>query len=129
MAEITQVQTEPEYDAALGRISELLGADPYSAEDEELDRLSTLVEIYEAKHYPMEKPEPASALEFLLDQEMVSRERMLALAGDGANLDAILAGDEPIPPGLAELLRDEMGIVVDGDLQEPAHPASAAASD
>ena len=129
MGEITQVKTEAEYDAALSRISELLGAEPYSPEDEELDRVTTLVEIYEAEHYPMEKPEPAPALEFLLDQKMVSRERMMALAGGGADLDAILAGEAPIPPGLAGLLREELGIVVEDPLEASAHPAAAAASD
>ena len=72
MAEITQVRTEADYDAALARISELLGAEPYSPEDEELDRLSTLVEGYEAEHYPMAPPEPAAMLEFLLDQQMAT---------------------------------------------------------
>ncbi len=129
MPEIKQVKTEAEYDAGLALISELLGAEPYSPEDEELDRVTTLVEIYEAEHYPMEKPEPAPALEFLLDQKMVSRERMIALAGDGADLDAILAGEAPIPPGLAELLREELGIVVEDLLEAAAHPAPAAASD
>ena len=96
MSEITQVITEADYDTALARISELLGAEPYSAEDEELDRISTLVEIYEAEHYPMEDPYPSSFIEFLIDQQMVSRENMEALAGgkrpagrddDGSNAD------------------------------------------
>ena len=129
MGEITQVKTEAEYDAALARISELLGAEPYSPEDEELDRITTLVEIYEAEHYPMEKPAPAPALEFLLDQQMVSRERMIALAGVGADLDAILAGEAPIPPGLAELLQVELGIVVEDLLEASVQLASASSSD
>ena len=127
--EIMPVRTEAEYDAALARITELLDAEINTPEGEELDRISTLVEIYEAEHYPMEKPEPAPALEFLLDQQMVSRERMMALAGDGADLDAILVGEAPIPPGLAGLLREELGIVVEDQQETPAHPAPTAASD
>ena len=127
--EIMQVRTEAQYDAALARITELLDAEINTPEGEELDRITTLVEIYEDEHYPMEKPEPAPALEFLLDQKMVSRERMMALAGDGADLDAILAGEAPIPPGLAGLLREELGIVVEDMPEASAHPASAAVSD
>ena len=81
MPEIKQVRTEADYDAALARISELLGSEPYSPEDEELDRISVLVEHYEAEHYPMEEPEPASIIEFLLDQKIVSRDLLLPLAG------------------------------------------------
>ena len=128
MPEITRVLTG-EYEAVLVRIDELIDSVPGIEEDAELDRISDLVIRYEDEHYPMENPETAPVLEFLLDQEMVSRERILALAGDGAGLDTILAGDELIPPGLAELLWDEMGTVVDGGLKEPVHPASAAESD
>ncbi len=81
MAGITRVQTEAEYNAALARISELLDAEMETPEGEELDRISTLVEIYEAEHYPIERPEPNSFIEFLLDQGMVSRGQMEALAG------------------------------------------------
>ena len=129
MPEITRVQAEADYEAALARIDELIGSVPGSEEDAELDRISDLVIQYEDVHYPMEKPEPAPALEFLLDQQMVSRERMAALAGDGADLDAILDGEAPIPPGLAELLREELGIVVEDQQETSAHPAPAAASD
>ena len=120
MAEIAQVLTETDYEAALVRISELLGSEPYSLEDEELDRLSALVESYEAEHYPMGQPEPAAVLEFLLDQEMVTRQHMLALVGSDANLDAILAEQEPIPPGLAQLLYEKSGITTESMLKSPA---------
>ena len=113
MAEITQVRTEAEYDAALARISELLDAEIDSPEGEELDRITTLVEIYEDEHYPMGEPDPVSMIEFLLDQEIVTREQLLPLAGSDARLDAILAGQGPIPPGLAQLLYDEVGIITE----------------
>ena len=113
MSEIKQVQNEADYDAALARITELLDAEPYSPEDEELDRITTLVEIYEDEHYPMGEPDPVSMIGFMLDQQMVTREQLLPLAGSDASLDAILAGQEPIPPGLAQLLYDEIGIATE----------------
>ena len=61
---------------------------------------------------PIGEPDPASALEFLLDQKVVSREQMIAVAGKDANLDTILAGNEPIASGLAKLLLEKMGIEV-----------------
>ena len=39
MLEITRVATEADYDMALARISELLGAEPYGIEDEELEAM------------------------------------------------------------------------------------------
>ena len=129
MSEITQVQTKAEYDAALARISELLGSKPYSPEDEELDRISTLVERYEDKHYPMGEPDPHSMLEFMLDQQMVSREQLIPLAGGDAALDAMLAGQRPITPGLAQVLHKRFGVSVETLLPDTSKASVSVASD
>ena len=129
MAEITKVQTEAEYDAALARISELLDADIDTAEGRELDRLSDLVIEYEDEHYPIENPAPDALVEFLLDQEIVTREQLLPLAGSSADLDAILAGQKEVTPELAQLLCEHYDVTIAELLKEPAHSASSAASD
>ena len=128
MLEITRVQTEADYDAALTRISELLGGEPYSPEDEELDRISTLVERYEEEHYPMDDPDPHSMLEFMLDQEMTTREQLIPLAGDEASLDAMLAGKRAITPELAALMHERTGLSMEDLIRVEARP-SVAASD
>ena len=129
MPEITHVKTEADYDAALARISELLGAEPYSPEDEELDRLSTLVEEYEDEHYPIDDPDPHSMLEFMLDQEMVTREQLIPLAGGDAALDAILAGHQSITPELATLMHERTGMPVEVLLKTVVRPVPATGSD
>ena len=127
MREIARVQNETEYDAALARISELLDAEPNTPE-EELDRLSTLVEIYEAEHYPVEDPDPCSMIEFLIDQAMVSREHMEALAGGSDNLDAMMTGRTPITAEVAQLMHERSGVPIEFFLKAPTEPASAAPS-
>ena len=129
MHEITQVLTEADHDMALARISELLDAKLNTPEGEELDRLSTLVEIYEADHYPMEDPEPSSMIEFLIDQAMVSREHMEALAGGSDRLEAMIAGRTAITAEVAQLMHERSGIPIEFFLKTPAEPASATASD
>ena len=119
---LLDVQNEAEYDTALARISELLGAEPYSTEDEELDRISTLVEIYEAEHYPMEDPDPSSFIEFLIDQQMVSRERMEALAGGSDRLDAMMAGQMAVTAEVAQVLHEYCGMPVEDLLKISARP-------
>ena len=129
MPEITQVQTEADYEAALARIEDLIDSVPGSEEDAELDRISDLVIRYEDKHYPIESPTPDALVEFLLDQEIVTREQLLPLAGNNANLDGILAGQKEITPELAQLLHEHYGIPVEDLLKTPADPVTAAASD
>ena len=129
MPEITQVQTESEYEAALARIDELLGSEPYSPEDEELNRISDLVIRYEDEHYPIENPTPDGLVEFLLDQEIVTREQLLLLVGSSADLDAILAGQKEITPELAQLLDKHYDVTVEELLKNSVGQAAATASD
>ncbi|MCY4559147.1 MAG: hypothetical protein OXF79_22775 [Chloroflexi bacterium] len=129
MSEINQVQNEAEYDAALARISELLDAELNTAEGAELDRICTLVEIYEAEHYPIDDPDPSSMIEFLIDQAMVSRGHMEALVGGSDNLDAMMTGRTSITVEVARLMHERSGIPIEFFIKEPAEPASAAASD
>ena len=130
MSEITQVKTEAEHEAALARISELLKADYDSPEGKELDRITDLVIAYEDEHYPMnDDPNPHSMLEFMLDQEMVTREQLIPLAGDDAALDAILQERDTLTPALAQVLHERFGTPVEELLKNSVGSASAAASD
>ena len=129
MSEINQVQNEADYDAALARISELLDAELNTTEGEELDRICTLAEIYEAEHYPIDDPDPSSMIEFLIDQAVVSRGHMEALAGGSDSLDAMMTGRTPTTAEVAQLMHERSGVPIEFFIKEPAEPASAAASD
>ena len=129
MVEITQVQTEAEYEAALARIDDLLGSEPYSPEDEELDRISDLVIRYEDEHYPIENPTPDALVEFLLDQETVTREQLIPLVGSSTDLDAILAGQKEVTLELAQLLHEHYDVEVAELLKDSVDTAVTAASD
>ena len=56
------IHTEQEYDAALQAIEALWAAPAGSAEAAQLEILVTLVETYEALHYPIEPPEPLAGV-------------------------------------------------------------------
>ena len=44
-------------------------AEPDSSEGEKLDVLVTLVEAYEAKHYPLDLPDPVEAIKFEMERQ------------------------------------------------------------
>ncbi|MYC35151.1 MAG: hypothetical protein F4X64_18540 [Chloroflexi bacterium] len=129
MLEIKQIRTEAEFEAALARIDDLINCAPGSTEEAELIRISAMVIEYEDEHYPMNgAPNPHSMLEFMLDQQMVTREQLISLAGDAESLDAMLAGQTAITHGVAQLLHQRFGIPVEVLIRVEAHP-SVAASD
>ena len=127
MSEITQVLTEADHDMALARISELLGAEPNTPEGRELDRISDLVIQYEDEHYSMEDPD--SLLEFLLDQQIVSREQLMPLAGGSDNLDAMLVGQTAITAEVARVLQEYSGLPIEYLMAAPRSSKVVAASD
>ena len=54
--DIKPIRTEQDYEAALARVDELMGAEFGTPEGEELDAHVDLVERYESTHLPMDAP-------------------------------------------------------------------------
>ena len=65
---IRAIRSEADYEAALTRINDLMDATDGTPESEELDVLTDLVELYEAKHVPMGFPSPLGANRFRMEQ-------------------------------------------------------------
>ncbi|GAA3244806.1 hypothetical protein GCM10010468_82360 [Actinocorallia longicatena] len=68
---IPQIYTKAEYQAALSEVSELFANEPKIGTEDGIrfEALLSLVEAYEAKHYPVDRPSPTDARAFRLDQE------------------------------------------------------------
>ena len=88
---IRAIRSEADYEAALTRINDLMDAEGGTPEGEELDVLTDLVELYEAKHVPMGFPSPLGAIRFRMEQSgrrgsaigVVSRSRKRRLEQPG----------------------------------------------
>ena len=63
--EIKPLHTEADYEAALSEIERLFDAKPGTPEADRLDVLATLVQVYEAKHYPIPLPD---AIEYHMER-------------------------------------------------------------
>jgi HTH-type transcriptional regulator/antitoxin HigA len=66
---IRPIRTDADYRAALKEIDNLMMSAPDTPEGEKLDVLVTLVEAYEAKHYPLDFPDPVEAIKFEMEQK------------------------------------------------------------
>lgn len=56
-----KIKTQADYDAALAEVDRLMGSPPDSRDGDKLEILVTLVEAYEAKHWPIEAPDRMAA--------------------------------------------------------------------
>jgi HTH-type transcriptional regulator/antitoxin HigA len=62
--DIKPIRDEADYERALRRVEKLWDAPEGSAESDELDVVTTLIEAYEREHYPMDLPNPIEAINF-----------------------------------------------------------------
>ena len=62
------IKNDHEYDAALERIGALMDAVPNTPQGDELELLSTLVNLYEQKQFPIDLPDPIEAIRFRMEQ-------------------------------------------------------------
>lgn len=68
--DIRPIHTEDDYKAALRELSAYFDNEPEpgSPDGDRFEILLTLVEAHEAKHYPVDQPDPDEAIKFCMDQ-------------------------------------------------------------
>ena len=59
--DIKPIKTKTDYQAALKEIETLMDAKPRTPRGDRLDVLATLVQAYEARHHPLDLPDPVEA--------------------------------------------------------------------
>ena len=81
--EIKAIRTEKDYLAALRDLSALIDSDPSpdTPEGERLDVLGTLVQAYEAKHHPIDPPDPIDAIKFRMEQSNLTAKDLVPYIG------------------------------------------------
>ena len=87
---IKPIKTESDYENSLIRIDELMDAIPNSNEFDELDILTTLVEVYEEIHYKIKIPDPIEAIKFRMEQESLKQKDLIPIIGSGSRVSEIL---------------------------------------
>ncbi|SDR61001.1 HTH-type transcriptional regulator / antitoxin HigA [Rhizobiales bacterium GAS113] len=68
-AELKAIRTRADHDAALAEVERLWGAKSDTPEGDRLELLATLIDAYEAKHYPMDRPDPIEAIRFRMQSQ------------------------------------------------------------
>ena len=89
--DVRPIRTEADYQTALAEIAILMSAGLGSPEGDRLDVLTTLVEAYEAARFPIEAPDPVSAILFMMEQKQLSRRDLEPAIGSRARVAEIAA--------------------------------------
>ena len=113
------IKNEKDYEKALFRVEQLMDAEPGTAEMDELELLTALVEMYEDQHYPINPPDPIEAIKFRMDQLGLTRKDMVPYIGTKSKVSEILNGKRPLTLAMMRSLNKNLGISAEVLLKEP----------
>ena len=111
--DIRPIRSEADHSAALERINQLWGSDPYSVEGAELEILLTLVDGYEETHHPIPLSDPISAIEFMMEQRGLTRRDLEPMIGSRARVAEVLNRKRPLTLPMIRRLSADLGVPAD----------------
>jgi len=113
------IKSEEDYEMALSRIEQLMDAKPDTAEMDELELLTALVEMYEERHYPIAPPTPINAIKFRMEQLGLEQKDMVPFIGNKSKVSEVLNGKRPLTLAMMRSLNRGLGIPAEVLLKEP----------
>jgi len=110
MMDIRPIKSEHDYEHALARVDELMGADPDTPEGDELEVLATLVEAYEDKQFPIEPPDPVEAILFRMEEMDLTRKDLEPYIGSRHRVSEVLNRKRELSLNMIRRLHEGLGI-------------------
>ena len=125
---IRPIKSEADYEAALQEIERLMNAELDTPEGDRLDILVTLVEAYEAKHYPIAGPDPIAAILHRMEALSMTRKDLEPLLGTRRRVSEVLARKRPLSLNMIRKIAKTMRIPAEVLIQPYETDESRAAS-
>jgi HTH-type transcriptional regulator / antitoxin HigA len=112
--EIKPIHTEADYQAVLKEIEKLWESQPGTPKGDRLEVLVTLVEAYEAKHFPIPEPnDPVAVLEYYIESRGLSRSDLIPYLGSKERVSEVLNRKRGFSLEMIRRLHAGLGIPAD----------------
>ena len=108
--EVRPIRTKLDYEAALKEVKRLWGAKMGTRAGDQLDVLATLIDAYEAEHYPMDPPDPIEAIKFRMEQRGLTRKDLEPLIGTRTRVAEVLNRKRNLSITMIRRLHKALGI-------------------
>ena len=108
--EVRPIRTRRDYEAAVKEVELLWGAKAGTREGDRLDVLATLIDAYEAEHYPMDPPDPIEAIKFRMEQQGLTRRDLEAIIGTRTRIAEVLNRKRGLSIATIHSLHEWLGI-------------------
>lgn len=117
--DIEPIRNAQDHRRVLAEIEGLMGAAPDTPEGDRLDILVTLVEAWEARHVPMDLPDPVAAIGFYMEQKGLTVADLAPCIGSRHRVYEILNRKRPLTLRMIRKLHAELGIPADSLIGSP----------
>jgi HTH-type transcriptional regulator/antitoxin HigA len=107
---VKPIKTEDDYSIALSEVERLMDAEKSSEDFDRLDLLATLIEAYEAKHHPIDSPDPIAAIEYEMEKRGLSRRDLETILGPSGRVSEILNRQRRLTVSMMRRLHSRLGI-------------------
>lgn len=108
--EIRPIRTEADYETALKEIEQLMNSGPGTPGADRLEVLTTLVEAYEERHYPIPAPDPVEAIRYYMESRGLSQKDLEPFIGDRAKVKEVLSRKRRLSMAMIRRLHKGLGI-------------------
>ena len=111
--DIQPIRNQRDHAKALQEVERLWGARSRTPEADKLEILVTLIDAYEAKHHPIDPPDPIDAIRFRMEQMGLTRKDLIDIIGSRARVSEVLNRRRPLTVAMIVRLREKLGISAD----------------
>lgn len=108
--DISPIKTRRDYRRALNQVEGLMGAKRNTPEGDHLDVLVTLVEAWEAKHFPLDLPDPIEAIRYHMEQNGLAPRDLIPFIGGRNRVHEVLNRKRPLTLRMVWRLHEGLGI-------------------
>ncbi len=122
--DIAPIRTKRDHRRALEEIEALMDAKRGTPEGDRLDVLVTLVEAWEAKHYPMDLPDPVAAIQYHMEQQGLAPKDLVPYIGNRNRVYEVLNRKRPLTLKMVWRLHRGPGIPAESLIKVSAEPAA-----
>src|SRR4029077_694737 len=121
---IKVIKTVADYETALAEIEKLIELNPKAktADAEQLELLTLLVQNYEAKAFPKSLPNPVDGILFRMEQQDLTPRSLIPYFGSRSQVSEVLSRRRPLTLSMIRALHEGLGIPARVLIQETSAP-------
>ncbi len=112
------IKNENDYIIALAQLDQLILADN-PKDDEKVELLGTLIDMYENETHPIELPDPIDAIKFRIEQLGLSNKDLVPILGGKNRVSEVMNRKKPLTLKMMRALNQTLGIPAEVLLNEP----------